>query len=339
MGGAGKGAGWGSGWWMLAVGIATGLPSGLAPAPCTPAGICTDADGEPWDLGPIGAEQVVDGPTDPTYNYKYAFSLYKNLDPMPQICQTFSIFGANAARYDESSFGTCEQLGPDMNLADASTYQFSARDETLTFVYGYSGNQLTVALECSFNAGKGTPGAVTGSAPNFNVVWKTNYACEGGAAKGGSEGGGGWGIGFLIFFFLGSGLYVGGGTYYNIKTKGTEGIQALPHLEFWSTMPGLVKDGVTFSKAKYNERYGDGTPVAMPAAPLHGETTPVLQPEEGAADYGAAAVSPAVSTPTKKKKVKKGKTSSAGDETPGKEKKKRKKKPVEAIANGAEAKE
>eukprot|EP01043_Picozoa_sp_COSAG02_P101724 COSAG02_NODE_37761_length_438_cov_0.495575_1_plen_111_part_10 len=111
-----------------------------------------------------------------------------------------------------------------MNLADASTYQFSARDETLTFLYAYSGNQLTVALECSFNAGKGTPGAVTGSAPNFNVVWKTNYACEGGAAKGGSEGGG-WGMLFLIFFFLGSGLYVGGGSYYNIKTKGAEGMQ------------------------------------------------------------------------------------------------------------------
>jgi|EP01043_Picozoa_sp_COSAG02_P037149 hypothetical protein len=331
---------------LLAVGIATagGLPTGLAPAPCTPAGICTGADGEPWDLGPIGSEQVVDGPTDPTYNYQYAFSLYKNLDPVPQICQTFSIFGTNAARYDESSFGTCEQLGPDMNLADGSTYQFSARDETLTFLYGYSGNQLTVTLECSFGAGKGTPGAVTGTAPNFNVMWKTNYACEGGAAKGGSEGGGAWGMMFLIFFFLGSGMYVGGGAYYNNQTKNAVGVQALPHLEFWSTIPGLVKDGVTFSKAKYNERYGDGTPLVKPAAPLHGanaagETTPVLQPEQGDADYGTATVSPAASTPTKKKKKKKPRTSSAGGETPGKEKKKRKKKPVEAIANGVEAKE
>lgn len=327
---------------MVVLGIASTaahLPIGLAPAPCTTAGICTDAKGEPWDLGPIGAEQVVDGPADPTYNYEYAFSLYKNLDPVPQICQTFSIFGTNAARYDESSFGTCEQLGPDMNLADASTYQFSAVDEVLTFTYGYSGNQLTVKLECSFSSGKGTPGPVTGSAPNFNVVWKTNYACEGGAAKGGSEGGGAWGMMFLIFFFLGSGMYAGGGVFYNVKTKGAEpGLQALPHREFWAMMPGLVKDGVTFSQAKYNERYGDGTPYVKPAAPLHGagETTPVLQPEQGGADYGTSGGSAAASTPTKKKK-KKPKELSAGEDTPGKEekKKRKKKKPVE----GADAKE
>jgi len=134
-------------------------------------------------------------PTRRTYNV-FAFSLYENLDPVPQICQTFSIFGTNAARYDDSSFGTCEQLGPDMNLAPL--YQFSAKDEVLTFVYGYAANALTVNLECSFGAGKGTPSAVTGSAPNFLVTWKTNYACEGGAAKGGSEGGGDWGMIFLI---------------------------------------------------------------------------------------------------------------------------------------------
>ena len=150
---------------------------------------------------------------------------------------------------------------------------------------------------------------------------------------------------FLIFFFLGSGMYVGGGVYYNTKTKGAVGMQSLPHLEFWSTMPGLVKDGLTFSVAKYNEHYGDGTPFVKPAAPLHGandpgETAPVLLPEDAGADYGTAAVTPAASTPTKKKKKKKKpKTSSAGDETPRKEKKKRKKKPVEAIADAVEAKE
>ena len=140
-------------------------------APCTPAGLCRDAEGTTWDLGPIGAEQTVAGPSDPTYNYQYAFSLYQNLDPVPQICQTFSIFGTNAARFDDSSFGTCEQLGPDMNLAPQ--YTFTAVDEVLTFVFGYSGSQLTVTLKCSFSAGKGTPGAVTGTAPMFNVEWQT----------------------------------------------------------------------------------------------------------------------------------------------------------------------
>jgi hypothetical protein len=163
---------------------------GLAHAPCTPAGICTDAHGDPWDLGPIGNAQIVDGPSDPTYTYKYAFSLYQNLDPVPPVCRGFSMFGTNSARYDDSRFGTCEQLGPDMNLAAPGAYQFSAKDEGLTFVYRYAGSQLTVNLECSFGAGKGTPSAVTGTAPNFSVVWKTSYACKDGAARGGSEGGG-----------------------------------------------------------------------------------------------------------------------------------------------------
>jgi hypothetical protein len=123
---------------------------GLAHAPCTPAGICTDAHGDPWGLGPIGNEQIVDGPSDPTYTYKYAFSLYQNLDPVPPVCRGFSIFGTNSARYDDSRFGTCEQLGPDMNLAAPRAYQFSAKDEGLTFVYRYAGSQLTVNLECSF---------------------------------------------------------------------------------------------------------------------------------------------------------------------------------------------
>jgi hypothetical protein len=327
--------------------VAGAVARGLAAPPCTPAGICTDSEGEPWDLGPIGDEQIVDGPSDPTYNYQYAFSLYKNLDPIAQICQTFSIFGTNAARYDDSSFGTCEQLGVDMNLAAADSYTFSAKDEVLSFVYGYAGAMLTVNLECSFGAGKGTPSAVTGTAPNFNVVWKTNYACEGGAARGGSEGGGNWGMLFLILFFLGTTMYVGGGIYYNMKTKGAEGVQAMPHLDFWAQMPGLVKDGVTFTKAKYDERYGDGTPYVKPA-PLDGggggggETGPILVPEEPSG-YGATAASPAAaSTPTKKKKKKKLKTSSSAEGTPGgeddkKKKKRKKKKPVEAIADAPAA--
>lgn len=131
---------------------------------------------------------------------------------------------------DHPSVGTCEQLGLDLIVDEGCGYQLSVHNDTLTFVYRHAGNALTVNLECSFGSGKGTPSAVTGTAPNFLVTWKTNYACEGGAAKGGSEGGGAWGMLFLLMFFLGAGLYVGGGLYYNVKTKGAEGVQALPHL-------------------------------------------------------------------------------------------------------------
>ena len=98
-------------------------------------GFCMEmaaGDDENWDCLEVKADLNVDE---------------LDADALGTYSQTFSIFGTNAARYDESSFGTCEQLGPDMYLANQSTYQFRAQDEVLTFVYGYSGNQLTVDLQ------------------------------------------------------------------------------------------------------------------------------------------------------------------------------------------------
>jgi len=139
-------------------------------------------------------------------------------------------------------------------------------------------------------------------------------------------------------------LYVGGGFYYNTKTKGAEGIQAVPHLEFWKTMPGLVKDGVTFSQAKYQEKYGDGAPYIKPAPPLMKENgngvdeeSPIFKPADS---YGAT---PDAETPTKKKKKKvksstsKGDSPEKGEDGEKKKKKKRKKKPEPALL--ADAKE
>lgn len=39
---------------------------------------------------------------------------------------------------------------------------------------------------------------------------------------------------------VGACVYLVGGTAYNIKTKGLSGAQALPHIEFWRELPGLV---------------------------------------------------------------------------------------------------
>ena len=79
---------------------------------------------------------------------------------------------------------------------------------------------------------------------------------------------------FLILFFVGGALYAGGGFYYNTRTKGATGMEAIPNLEFWQTIPGLVKDGVVFSQAKYNEKYGDGQPAVMPPREEKGPPPP-----------------------------------------------------------------
>lgn len=343
-------------------------------APCTAGGMCTDSTGEKWQLGLIGGEFTIDGPTDPTYQYQYVFSLYQNLNPVPDICQTFSVLGTNSARYDSSSFGTCEQLGPDMNVAPQ--YTLKRTGKTLVFVYGYSGNSLTINLNCNFNAGKGTPSAVTGASPNFVVNWDTNYACTGGAAQGGSEGGSAWGLWFLIIFGVGTILYAGGGMYYNSKTQGT---MSHPHARGWVLLPGLVKDGMQFAKYMYDDRYGGGAaPREKPSWPTDsGEQEPLAYtpggPAASMAAYGTM-VSPVANggesvgalrssdaseegTPRSKKKVRKVKNSggaaasplpspsptdeSGGEGTPVSEKKrkKRKKKKPMALEDSVDAKE
>lgn len=47
-----------------------------------------------------------------------------------------------------------------------------------------------------------------------------------------------WGSDFLLYFCLGTGLYVVGSVGYNHKT----GKDLLPHPEFWGSISGLVKD-------------------------------------------------------------------------------------------------
>lgn len=56
-----------------------------------------------------------------------------------------------------------------------------------------------------------------------------------------------WGTYFLVFFFLGLTGYVGGGVAFRMKKLGYTGKDALPHLEFWESLPGMIMDGVKFT--------------------------------------------------------------------------------------------
>ena len=57
-----------------------------------------------------------------------------------------------------------------------------------------------------------------------------------------------WGSYFLIFFFFTGAVYVGGGAYYNVKYNQKElGVAAVPQIEYWEKVPGLVRDGAIFT--------------------------------------------------------------------------------------------
>lgn len=76
-----------------------------------------------------------------------------------------------------------------------------------------------------------------------------------------------WGSISLILFFVAVVLYIGGGLVYNVKVaKMPLGMRALPQIEYWRELPGLVKDGCWFSwvqaqKAYYGVRHGAAPPL------------------------------------------------------------------------------
>ena len=57
----------------------------------------------------------------------------------------------------------------------------------------------------------------------------------------------------------GSSLYLVLGTFFNMQSRGKPaGLQALPHLEYWQNLGGLVHDGVGFTRSNLQGRRGAG---------------------------------------------------------------------------------
>lgn len=150
----------------------------------------------------------------------------------------------------------CEQLGPDHNLnadeveikkvtvgADAGVSLMWSSTESGT-------RSFELKITCGPSSLIGT--ATAGNAPV--IQWTHPSVCDGpigGAGPGGDDTGGSleWGVLALIAMTVSGVLYVGGGSYRN-KQAGAEGWDVMPNASFWSQLPGLVADGVYFSRMK-----------------------------------------------------------------------------------------
>lgn len=238
--------------------------------PCTVSGKCTDSSGKVWDLSPIGAEQTT-SPVKPddTWN-TYSLQIYGNLDPVPPACLNAGRLGTNAAVYNiDPSSNDCSQIGPDMN-APLTQPTLTTSSAGLVFTYKYlddttGQNSLVLTLACGSDAGK--PGPVTavdqGGGWIYTSTWPTKYACKDGQKPGDAfdndiAAAGTFGVVVLVLFFVGGAMYAGGGWFYNHRTKGYGGSEALPHIEFWRTIPGLVADGVTFTRQTVSAKMQGG---------------------------------------------------------------------------------
>jgi hypothetical protein len=91
---------------------------------------------------------------------------------------------------------------------------------------------------------------------NLNFTWATNAVCNLPYPKG--HGPGDWGLPVIIIFVAVCGLYFVGFTYYrSTKSGASPSFVGNMHMaDFWSSFPGLIKDGVNFiasgGKAQYN---------------------------------------------------------------------------------------
>jgi hypothetical protein len=136
----------------------------------------------------------------------------------------------------------------------------------VTFTGGTPVNGVARSMEidfvCDESAGIGTPTYIIENTKTLRYYfkWTTAHACPTGGSNGGggspSKGGLSGGSVFLIIFFVGLVVYFAAGIAFKRIRMHSEGIEMIPNVEFWTSLPGLVRDGVFFIRNKITGKSG-----------------------------------------------------------------------------------
>jgi hypothetical protein len=116
---------------------------------------------------------------------------------------------------------------------------------------------ITHPNACPNAATGGVTIGTTGNAATITGVTSATSTTgdNGGHHKGGLSGG----SIFLIAFFVSAVVYLVAGFIVNWKVRGaTPGVDAVPNIELWRQVPGLVVDGIVFTKNKVMGLFGRG---------------------------------------------------------------------------------
>jgi len=120
---------------------------------------------------------------------------------------------------------------------------------TVSFGNGTSGRAFEIDFQCVESAGVGSPNFEVETPKLFyNFAWPTKTACPTGnvpTPNSGPRGLSGGSI-FLILLLCLVVVYVAAGITFNVVKKKASGKEIIPNVEFWGSIPGLVKDGVMF---------------------------------------------------------------------------------------------
>jgi hypothetical protein len=131
---------------------------------------------------------------------------------------------------------------------------------TIQYINGDGNRQFEIDLTCDYNAGVGSP-TFTEEKPqlHYNFAWASVHACPKGSG-GGSGGGLSGGSIFLIILLVGGVVYLVAGILFNKFKRQATGVELIPNVGFWTSLPGLTKDGVMFIVHKITRR-GNYQPV------------------------------------------------------------------------------
>lgn len=156
----------------------------------------------------------------------------------------------NAYRVDGSISPRCEYMGQDalVGVPLTVTDLDDGLGDGISILYTDTIRTMTVNLRCETPVGLTPQDAVVGNA-NPVLEWYTDAVCTPG-------GGNGWLI--VILMSVAAGIYVGGGVG-DVKRQDPNAAIAPsshPHIEYWRQVPGLVSDGIYFSRVTASSNVG-----------------------------------------------------------------------------------
>jgi len=136
---------------------------------------------------------------------------------------------------------------------------------TIQYTGGSQLRQMEIDFLCDPNAGTGIP-AYNGENPqlHYNFKWASQYACPVGKQGGGNnveEGVDAAALAIFIILIVSITLYFVIGILIKKFKMGATGCDILPNSGFWTSLPGLVKDGFMFIINKIRGRSGTYTQV------------------------------------------------------------------------------
>ena len=125
---------------------------------------------------------------------------------------------------------------------------FGANQLQCNYQGGTSGRKVSYIFNAAPTVGMPVPSET--NYPQYQVVFSGPLTGGGGGDVPGASGLSGGSLFLILLLGVAVPIYLGGGYFYNFKYTEKRGIEAVPQIEYWRQLPGLVKDGCLFSYAE-----------------------------------------------------------------------------------------